>query len=83
MFRLRSLVSRMSVFDFDQQPCYFASANCSLMPTAQPSNVQNGQSNEIDPIWTSSRTARQIYALGEVEKVSGCCFTRVLGSAED
>jgi hypothetical protein len=24
---------------------------------------------EIDPIWTSSRTARQIYALGEVEKV--------------
>lgn len=25
--------------------------------------------NEIDPIWTSSRTARQIYVLGEVEKV--------------
>lgn len=24
---------------------------------------------EIDPIWTSSRTARQIYALREVEKV--------------
>ncbi|KAG6333745.1 hypothetical protein ID866_5346 [Astraeus odoratus] len=24
--------------------------------------------DEIDPIWTSSRTARQIYALGEVEK---------------
>ncbi|KAG0707566.1 hypothetical protein DFH29DRAFT_994994 [Suillus ampliporus] len=24
--------------------------------------------SEIDPIWTSSRTARQIYALGEVEK---------------
>ncbi|KAJ3989002.1 hypothetical protein F5890DRAFT_1401960 [Lentinula detonsa] len=24
---------------------------------------------EIDPIWTSSRTARQIHALGEVEKV--------------
>lgn len=24
---------------------------------------------DIDPIWTSSRTARQIYALGEVEKV--------------
>ncbi|OCH90061.1 hypothetical protein OBBRIDRAFT_731540 [Obba rivulosa] len=23
---------------------------------------------DIDPIWTSSRTARQIYALGEVEK---------------
>lgn len=26
-------------------------------------------SEEIDPIWTSSRTARQIYALGEVERV--------------
>lgn len=25
--------------------------------------------SEIDPIWTTSRTARQIYALGEVEKV--------------
>ncbi|KIL01029.1 hypothetical protein PAXRUDRAFT_128520 [Paxillus rubicundulus Ve08.2h10] len=25
-------------------------------------------SAEIDPIWTSSRTARQIYALGEVER---------------
>ncbi|KAJ7597339.1 hypothetical protein C8J56DRAFT_919787 [Mycena floridula] len=24
--------------------------------------------SEIDPIWTTSRTARQIYALGEVEK---------------
>lgn len=24
---------------------------------------------EVDPIWVSSRTARQIYALGEVEKV--------------
>lgn len=26
-------------------------------------------SGDIDPIWTSSRTARQIYALGEVERV--------------
>jgi len=26
--------------------------------------------SEIDPIWTTSRTARQIYALGEVDKVS-------------
>ena len=36
---------------------------------------------EVDPIWTSSRTARQIYALGEVEKVrrTACpsrCVTR-------
>ena len=32
---------------------------------------------EIDPVWATSRTARQIYALGEVEKVrrnSTCCF---------
>ncbi|KAH9949341.1 hypothetical protein B0H21DRAFT_777321 [Amylocystis lapponica] len=27
-----------------------------------------GAEAEIDPIWTSSRTARQIFALGEVEK---------------
>jgi len=26
--------------------------------------------SEIDPIWTTSRTARQIYALGEVDKVA-------------
>jgi len=34
------------------------------------SNHANNLSDrlEIDPIWTSSRTARQIYALGEVEK---------------
>ncbi|KAH9943993.1 uncharacterized protein BXZ73DRAFT_39974 [Epithele typhae] len=30
--------------------------------------VEQGPPEEIDPIWTSSRTARQIYALGEVEK---------------
>ncbi|KAF9245712.1 hypothetical protein BU15DRAFT_85414 [Melanogaster broomeanus] len=29
---------------------------------------EHDPSLEIDPIWTSSRTARQIYALGEVEK---------------
>jgi len=32
---------------------------------------------DIDPIWTTSRTARQIYALGEVEKD----ITRLLSSA--
>lgn len=33
-------------------------------------NVEHEQvTDEIDPIWTTSRTARQIYALGEVEKV--------------
>ncbi|KAG2138673.1 uncharacterized protein EDB93DRAFT_1090439 [Suillus bovinus] len=30
--------------------------------------IQENDPSEIDPIWTSSRTARQIYALGEVEK---------------
>jgi len=29
---------------------------------------QEVDNSEIDPIWTSSRTARQIYALGEVDK---------------
>ena len=30
---------------------------------------KEGELLDIDPIWTTSRTARQIYALGEVEKV--------------
>ena len=30
---------------------------------------QEADNLEIDPIWTSSRTARQIHALGEVDKV--------------
>ena len=30
---------------------------------------QDADGVEIDPIWTTSRTARQIYSLGEVEKV--------------
>ncbi|KZT27593.1 hypothetical protein NEOLEDRAFT_1130598 [Neolentinus lepideus HHB14362 ss-1] len=35
----------------------------------QPSNTsQATPETQIDPIWVSSRTARQIYALGEVEK---------------
>ena len=33
---------------------------------------------DIDPIWLSSRTARQIYALGEVEKVHLSCPSGVL-----
>ncbi|KAL0951715.1 hypothetical protein HGRIS_008391 [Hohenbuehelia grisea] len=32
------------------------------------SQVEQEEMHEIDPIWTTSRTARQIYALGEVEK---------------
>jgi hypothetical protein len=36
--------------------------------SAQPI-VNNEDQSTIDPIWTTSRTARQIYALGEVEKV--------------
>ncbi|KAG1886007.1 hypothetical protein F4604DRAFT_1877955 [Suillus subluteus] len=34
----------------------------------EPAPIQENDPSEIDPIWTSSRTARQIYALGEVEK---------------
>ncbi|KAF8433546.1 hypothetical protein L210DRAFT_904743 [Boletus edulis BED1] len=33
--------------------------------------MEHEPSEEIDPIWTSSRTARQIYALGEVERDIG------------
>ena len=29
-----------------------------------------GPQNDIDPIWTSSTTAQQIYTLGNIEKVS-------------
>ncbi|TFK56494.1 hypothetical protein OE88DRAFT_1649809 [Heliocybe sulcata] len=36
--------------------------------SAQPTGNQGQPPTDIDPIWMSSRTARQIYALGEVEK---------------
>ncbi|PPR01910.1 hypothetical protein CVT24_001249 [Panaeolus cyanescens] len=36
------------------------------MQTTNPEH--EGEGVEIDPIWTTSRTARQIYALGEVDK---------------
>ena len=35
-----------------------------------------GPPEDVDPIWMSSRTARQIYALGEVEKVMRCQLLR-------
>ncbi|KAI9570191.1 hypothetical protein HD554DRAFT_389497 [Boletus coccyginus] len=35
------------------------------------SQPEHEHSEQIDPIWTSSRTARQIYALGEVERHIG------------
>ncbi|OJA15958.1 putative protein 43 [Rhizopogon vesiculosus] len=38
-----------------------------MSPHQEPPDNEQDPS-EIDPIWTSSRTARQIYALGEVEK---------------
>ena len=44
-----------------------------IMNSSSASATVGGQSGiqevEVDPIWMSSRTARQIYALGEVEKV--------------
>jgi hypothetical protein len=36
--------------------------------------------SEIDPVWTSSRTARQIYALGQVEKVLVVSLKTAAGS---
>ncbi|KAJ7724229.1 hypothetical protein B0H16DRAFT_1333613 [Mycena metata] len=54
-------------------------------------NDEETDALEIDPIWTTSRTARQIFALGQVEKVvvffQGCCskpeqdITRLLALA--
>ncbi|KAI5124103.1 hypothetical protein M0805_000917 [Coniferiporia weirii] len=42
------------------------------MDAAEQVQTDNGDGDEkIDPIWTSSRSARQIYALGEVEKDIG------------
>ncbi|OBZ68466.1 hypothetical protein A0H81_11608 [Grifola frondosa] len=38
-------------------------------PSAGGNANGNTAARDIDPIWMSSRTARQIYALGEVEKV--------------
>ena len=35
--------------------------------------MDQGLPEDMDPIWMSSRTARKIYALGEVEKVSIVC----------
>ena len=43
----------------------------SMMMSPPEEQPEREPSEEIDPIWTSSRTARQIYALGEVERV--CC----------
>lgn len=42
------------------------------MSEPAPGEAVAGIGSEIDTIWTSSRTARQIYALGEVEKASRC-----------
>jgi len=48
-----------------------------MFPIASPIEVsmastaaQEAEGSKIDPIWTTSRTARQIYALGEVDKVN-------------
>ena len=40
--------------------------------------MDQGLPEDMDPIWMSSRTARQIYAPGEVEKVSiAYCFSHI------
>ncbi|KAK0465510.1 uncharacterized protein EV420DRAFT_963391 [Desarmillaria tabescens] len=42
--------------------------------SADPPTQPDTATTDIDPIWTTSRTARQIYALGQVEKVSTCRY---------
>lgn len=42
---------------------------CSMNSQSPTKSSQMDVDSEIDPVWASSRTARQIYALGEVEKV--------------
>lgn len=59
---------------FTQSPTFVSFNHLSMMATNGSGDVNAQQTNgvhhtEVDPIWTSSRTARQIYALGEVEKV--------------
>lgn len=39
--------------------------------SADPLTQPDTAATDIDPIWTTSRTARQIYALGQVEKDIG------------
>ena len=40
------------------------------MASNEADHIRNEETEkDLDPIWLSSRTARQIYALGEVEKV--------------
>lgn len=45
-------------------------------PIEQPED-SNAVPADIDPIWMSGRTARQIYALGEVEKVLYPAFRKI------
>lgn len=46
----------------------FALTNGSIASTNM--NTSQPEDEDIDPIWLSSRTARQIYGLCQVEKVS-------------
>lgn len=54
--------------------CSVQSISCSQPQYSMASTEAERDALDIDPIWTTSRTARQIYALGEVEKV--CLFTK-------
>ena len=48
-------------------------ANGGSAPTndaTMTTNANQPEEEDIDPIWLSSRTARQIYGLSQVEKVS-------------
>lgn len=72
-----SLLAFRQVVDCHSHPSIFHSPPSRMSTQGSSKNSQNDMDVEIDPIWVSSRTARQIYALGDVEKVcanTSCIF---------
>lgn len=70
---LKSWTLRITSQDYGIYPVHYTDHS---IHHRQTRNMASGADNEvtrdtleIDPVWTTSRTARQIYALGEVEKV--------------
>jgi len=59
---------QLVTFDFDNE-CDSSSFSFLLLTKMTSVTERETDGSEIDPIWTTSRTARQIYALGEVDKV--------------
>jgi hypothetical protein len=61
---MQVMVERSKAADFE-----WAQSDTTMTSNHDSLAENPSDAHEIDPIWTSSRTARQIYALGEVEKV--------------